>query len=124
MIRGQTSIQRKLTSAIMLTSVTVMLLTGAAFVSYELITFNRWLTNYVGTLGAIIADNSSSALLFEDKPAAEEILSTISVEPHIVAVAIYSTNGQLFASWPTNVSRALFPAQPGPDGFSREGDLL
>jgi PAS domain S-box-containing protein len=124
MIRRQTSIQRKLTSAIMLTSVTVLLLTGVGFVSYELITFNRWLKNYVGTLAEIIADNSSSALLFEDPKAAQEILSTISVEPHIVAVAIYNTNGQLFASWPTNVSRALFPAQPGPDGFHRERDLL
>jgi PAS domain S-box-containing protein len=124
MIRRQTSIQRKLTSVIMVTTVTVLLLTGAAFVSYELVTFERWLENYVGTLGEIIADNSSSALRFDDPKAAEETLSTIAVERHIVAAALYDTNGQLFASWPTNVSRAIFPAHPGAEGFRREQDFL
>jgi len=124
MIRRPTSIQRKLTSAIMLTSVTVLLLTGAGFVAYELITFNRWLENYVGTFGRIVADNSSSALEFLDQGAAQGTLSTISVERHILAAALYDTNQHLFAAWPTNISRAVFPATPGTDGFRSDADSL
>ncbi|HWN97228.1 MAG TPA: CHASE sensor domain-containing protein, partial [Methylomirabilota bacterium] len=124
MIRRQTSIQGKLISAIMLTSVTVLLLTGLGFVSYELITFNRWLENYVGTIGRIIADNSSSTLEFEHPTDAQEALATISAERHIVVAALYKTNGELFANWPTNFPRAHLPAQPGPDGFLNESEFL
>jgi PAS domain S-box-containing protein len=124
MSRGQTSIQRKLTSAIMLTSVTALLLTGVGFVYYELVTFDRWMESYVGNLGKIIADNSSSAVLFEDGKSAHETLSTISVERHIVGMALYNSNGTLFSYWPTNIARTSFPTQPGEDGFSYEEDFL
>ena len=124
MSRGHTSIQRKLTSAIMITSATALLLTGIGFVYYELVTFDRWLENYVGNLGKIIADNSSSAVRFEDSKVARETLSTISVERHIVGMALYNSNGILFSYWPTNISPAIFPIQPGEDGFSYEQDFL
>jgi hypothetical protein len=68
----QTSIRRKLTFAILTTSVTALLLTGAGFITYELITFQRWLENYISTVGEIIAQNSTSALSFDDEKTARE----------------------------------------------------
>ncbi len=120
----QTSIRRKLTFAILTTSVTALLLTGAGFVTYELITFERWLENYVSTVGGIIAQNSSSALSFDDPKAAEETLGTVAIDPHIMAAALYSTNGQLFARWPEHLPTRAFPARPGERGFEYEGGYL
>src|SRR5687767_4518984 len=120
----QTSIRRKLTFAIMTTSVTALLLTGAGFISYELITFHRWLENYVRTVGGIIAQNSTSALTFDDPKVAEETLSTVAVDRHIKAAALYSTNNQLFAYWPTNELASAFPERPGQRGFLYESGYL
>src|SRR4030095_4709404 len=117
MIRRQTSIQRKLTSAIMMTSITVLLVTGAGFAVYELLTFDRWLESYVGTLGQIIAGNSTAALQFDNADDARDTLSSLSIEKHIVAAALYDTNNALFARWPLDPSRENVPNRPEADGF-------
>lgn len=124
MIRHSTSIKRKLTSAILGTSLAALLLTTAGFVSYELITFQRWMENYVRTIADIIAQNSSAALAFEDPKVARETLATVSVERHIQAAALYDTNGELFAYWPTNALREVFPVRPGRGGFQKERGYL
>lgn len=123
-MRQRNSIGRKLTFAIMTTSVTVLLLTGAAFVSYEIVTFQKRLENYVGTIGEIIAHNSTSFLSFEDRKTAMETLSGLSIEGHIQTAALYSTNGELFAYWPTNATTNAFPARPGPRGYRYERGFL
>src|SRR5688572_2418407 len=124
MTRRQTSIQRKLTSAIMGTTVTVLLLTVIGFVSYELVTFNRWMENYVGTLGQIIADNSTAALQFDNPTDARQTLSTVSIERHVVAAALYDTNGALFARWPPDAPSKEVPQRPEEDGFHYEKGAL
>jgi PAS domain S-box-containing protein len=120
----QSSIRRKLTFAILTTSVTALLLTGAGFITYELITFQSWLENYIGTVGEIIAQNSTSALSFDDEKAARETLSSVSVERHIAGVALYNRDGRLFAHWPTNLTANYFPAHPQNRGFRYESDYL
>jgi PAS domain S-box-containing protein len=124
MSQSNHSIQRKLTSAILMTSVTVLLLTGAGFVSYELITFDRWLKNYLGTLGEVIADNSAAALEFGDARVAEETLASVEAEPHVKAAAIYGSNGLLFATWPRHLARHQLPPRPEPEGFYDEPGYL
>lgn len=124
MIHRQSSIHGKLVSAMMLTSITVLLLTAAGFVSYELIAFNRWLESYVSTVGQIIADNSSSTLRFEYPKEAQETLATIAVERHILATALYKNDGRLFAYWPTNWPITNFPARAERDGMRYEKNNL
>ena len=117
MIQRQTSIQRKLTSAITLTSVIVLVMTGAGFVSYELVIFKRDMEHYVGTLGQVTAANIAAPIRFMDTNAARETLSAVSAERHIVGAAVYGTNGFLFAYWPTNLPRNVFPPYAGTPGF-------
>jgi PAS domain S-box-containing protein len=124
MIGRRTSIQRKLSSAILLTSITVLLLTGAGFVSYELITFDRWLENYLRTLGKIVGDNVVADLRFDNSKEATEDLAIVGAERHIVAAALYNSNGNLFAYWPTSASPTAFPKAPGSDGFLYEKEFL
>jgi PAS domain S-box-containing protein len=119
-----TSIRRKLTFAILTTSVTALLLTGAGFATYELITFQRGLQNYIRTLGEIIALNSTSALTFDDEKTARETISSVSVDRHIVAAALFDRDGRLFVHWPTNLPPSSFPSRAENRGFRFERDYL
>ena len=53
-------ISRKLTTIILATSGVVLLLTSAAFLGYELVTFRQNTVRQLSTIGEIIATNSTS----------------------------------------------------------------
>jgi len=69
------------------------------------------------TLGKVIASNSSAALAFDSEKDANEILSALKANPHIVAACLFNKDGKLFVTYPANLSSGKFPASPGPDGY-------
>jgi PAS domain S-box-containing protein len=93
----KTSIKRKQTLIVMLTSGVALLLACVAFSSYEVMTFRAAMVENLSTLTAIIGDNSSAALDFADPKAAKETLSALQAEPNIEAGCIYTAKGQVFA---------------------------
>jgi PAS domain S-box-containing protein len=105
---------------LLLTSGTVLLLTCAAFTAYEYLTFRRTTLQQLSTIGEIIATNSTAALAFQNPDDAEEILSALAAEPHIVAAALYADSGILFSSYPPSLPSAGLPARPGADGLRFE----
>ncbi len=109
-------IRRKLTIVILLTSTAVLLLTCAAFVAYEIITFRRDLAENLTTLAQITAQNSSAALAFENQKDADDVLFALRIERNVVAAGLYNKNGELFASYPTNQPASAFPSKPEKDG--------
>jgi signal transduction histidine kinase len=94
-----TSLKRKLTLIIMQTCIVALLLVGAAFATYEVMTFRSTIVRELSTLAKIIGTNSTAALVFNDKPFAEEILATLSVKPHIVSAYIYTKNDRVFVHY-------------------------
>ncbi len=110
------SIKRKLRNAIITACVTVLLVAGTGFVTYEVITFRRSLVNYVTTVGEIIAANSSGALSFENEGDAAEVLASLAAEKYIVNAALYDRENQLFAHYPSSEPVRTFPRSPGKDG--------
>src|SRR5881396_3528292 len=102
-------IRRKLTVVILLTSTAVLLLTCAAFVAYEVITFRRGLAENLTTLAQIAAENSTAALTFENQGDAEDVLSILRIERNVVAACLYNKDGELFANYPTNETASAFP---------------
>src|SRR5688572_6848945 len=97
-------IQRKLMRVILLTSIAVLFLTCSSFFAYEFVTFRQTSVRELSTLGQIIAANSTAALAFDDTEAANEILSAIKAEPHIVEACLYDADGNLFSKYPENRS--------------------
>jgi len=112
-----TPIRRKLMAIMLLTSGVVLLLTCAAFIAYELLTFRHTMVRNVTTLGQIIAANSTAALAFDNQDDATEVLAALKAEPHIVAASLYDTYGRLFASYPSSLPANAFPAEPEQDGY-------
>ena len=119
-----TPIRRKLMLIILLTSAVVMLLMGGTFIIQEYVTFRRATSRQLSTLGGIVAANSTAALAFQNPADAEEILSALAIEPHIVGAGLYDRNGTLFAQYPTALPAGDLPLKPGPAGYRFEGSDL
>lgn len=118
-------IQKKLMTVILLTSGTVLLLTCSAYFAYEFITFRQTTVQQLSTLAEIIATNSTAALAFDSKEDADEILSAVRAEPHIVAAALYDKEGKIFSRFPENLPDSVFPAVPDSSLYQfRESHLI
>jgi len=99
-----TSIQHKLTAIIMLTSSVVLLLSSAVFVFNDLISFRSSLIEKLTTLAEVIGITSASAIVFSSPEAAEETLSALEAEPHMIFACIYNKEGQVFATYPFDLA--------------------
>ncbi|MBD3336799.1 MAG: response regulator [Candidatus Eisenbacteria bacterium] len=98
------SIRHKLTLIIMITSGAALLLSATAVVTYELVSARRQMINGLETLAEVIGDNSTAALVFDDRDSAIEILSSLTAEPTIDGAVIYDSTGEHFASYPQDAT--------------------
>jgi len=117
-------IKRKLTVILLLISGLVLLLTSAAFVTYQVITFRQTMRNNLATRARILAANSTAALAFANEADATEILAALRYDPHMVGAALYLADGRVLASYPAAAGADLIPATPQPDGYRFERGRL
>ncbi|MEW6155920.1 MAG: ATP-binding protein [Verrucomicrobiota bacterium] len=117
------SIKRKLMTVILLISSTVLLLTSAGFLAYEIVSYRKHVSENLATLGKIVAANTTAMLAFDDAKEATEVLYGLQAEGNIVAAALYKED-QLFAQFPTNQPPGLFPSRPGQFGTRVEEEFL
>jgi PAS domain S-box-containing protein len=108
----KTSIKRKVIAVIMLASIGVLLVTVTAFMIYDLVTFRQTMERNLGTQARMIAENSTAALAFRNESDAENVLSSLQAEPHIIAAAIYDAQGKLFVKYPAQIPDADLPDKP------------
>ena len=104
----RTSIQRKLVTAMMLTSTTVLVLTGAALVLYDIASFRQSLARSLVTRAEILAANSTAALAFDNRDDAIQVLAALKSDPSMVVAVLYDRQGRPFATYPA----AAPPAAP------------
>jgi len=121
----RTTIRRKLVTAMMLTSTTVLLLVGAVFVAHDVVSFRRLLVQALVTRANILAANSTAALAFQNPDDAGQVLEALKTDPRMIAAALYDAQGRLFATYPANASPGAIPATSGPIGHRFEkSDLV
>jgi len=109
-------IRKKVTAVIMLTSITAMLFTAAAFMVYDYMTHRREMVHNLSISSSMIAESSSVMLAFPSQSEANEVLARLRADEHIVAAALYNANGQLFARYPADWEDRAFPPSPGRAG--------
>jgi signal transduction histidine kinase len=117
-------IRRKVITIILITSVVVMVLMRGAFFAYEFVTFRQATVRQLSTLGEITAANCTAALAFDNENDANEILSALTAESHVVAACLYDRNGHLFSRYPEGQAADFFPPAPGPQGYKFEHSYL
>ena len=121
---GDWPIKQKLTAMLLVISGLVLLLTSAAFVTYEIVTIRQRTLKDLATLGRVIAANSTASLAFANEADAREILTALRAEPHVVAAGLYDVNGRLFSRYPADLPREALPATPARDGYRFEGGYV
>jgi PAS domain S-box-containing protein len=123
MKQKEISIQRKLMQMIMLTCGAVLVLTCAAFFTYEFLTYRDITKRELSTLGEIVAANSTSSLAFDNKEDADEILSALKAQKHLVAACLYDKEGKVFSTYPSYLPATSFPIPQG-SGYFFSGAYL
>lgn len=117
-------IKYKLTLMIMLTCFVALLVACGAFVFTAGLFGRKILKEKQATLGAVIAHNCTAALSFHDPDRAREMLAALASASHVTAAAIYSNDGQLFATYFRSTEKFALPAGPPAEGQSFSGDKL
>jgi len=97
--RHDLSIRQKITGIVLATCGVSILIACAIFAVYDRISFRRSLGNELATVAAITGSNTTAALAFGDPKSAEETLSSLSSQAHIVEACIYTPNGRVFATY-------------------------
>jgi signal transduction histidine kinase/DNA-binding response OmpR family regulator len=118
------AVQHKLKLIIMSTVTVAVIIAVSAGVVYEQVEARRTMRNDAAVLAEIVGSNSTAALAFRDRLAAQEVLFGLRAEQHIVAAVIYSADGTPFASYHRLGSPASGAPPVRPDGSWFEGDRL
>ncbi len=116
MLSGPPTIKRRLMRAIMVTTLTVLVLTCAVFIAYEVVTFRETLARALGVRAGIIAANSTAALAFRDELDAREVLASLRKDPQIEGACLSDDSGRVFASYPETAPSGAFPDDPPRQG--------
>ena len=119
------SVKGKMQAAILVTTGAALLLSSAAFLAYDLVTYRSGMENDLSTLADLIGSNSTAALTFNDPGAAKEILQGLRAQPHIVSACIYTGDGGVFAAYRReDKQQNSLPPAVRPTGIEFKGDRL
>ncbi len=122
-IRG--SVRRKVMLLVLVTTVSALLLSATGLVVYDLRAYERQWTSDLNTQAEILARASAPALSFGDNKAAANDLRVMRVRPQVLAAALYSSSGELFATYLRDgAPEVAFPPAPEADGYRIEDEQL
>jgi len=93
-------ITTKLRLVIWLITLTALIFTGALLITNIRVALRHIVLERLTTQADIIAANSTAALSFQDRNAAYETLSALSVDNGVIAAVILDRHGELFAIYP------------------------
>jgi len=118
------SIKSKLNGIIMLTSAVTIIVVCSSFLIYDLSTFRNSVKGNLNTLADIIGNNSAATLMFETKGDADDILSSLRVEKHIVCACLYK-DGEVFTSYfRNNLKEKIVPPEFNHENSCFQGGFL
>jgi signal transduction histidine kinase/ActR/RegA family two-component response regulator len=111
----------KLTLITAVTSAVALCLTAAGFLAYDTVAFRAEMRADAETLADLVGVNSTAALTFHDRTAAEDTLKALRVRPHVRAAALYSENGRQLATY-TRAGEAAAPSLSPAVGVVMDSD--
>jgi signal transduction histidine kinase/DNA-binding NarL/FixJ family response regulator len=93
------SIKRKLTILAMLCSGVALMTACTMFLAFDVVMCREELTKSVQLHAAIVGQNSTAALSFNDANDARQTLLSLRADPHVVSACIYDADGHIFATY-------------------------
>ncbi len=119
------SLRNKVALLVLAITVSALTLTAAGLVIYDLRLYERQFSADLSSQAQVLARASAPALLFNDRRTAEKDLSVMQVRPRILAAALYTRSGSLFATYTKAQAHVpAFASSPTHSGYVVEGDQL
>jgi signal transduction histidine kinase/ActR/RegA family two-component response regulator len=118
------SVRSKAILLVLASTVSALALSAVGLVLYDLRAYERQWTTDLTTQAEILARASAPALSFDDRGTAAKDLSLLKVRPFMLAGALYTREGELFATYTKPGYDAQFPRQAAREGYSIQGDQL
>jgi signal transduction histidine kinase len=106
------SIRTKLTLLMVAVVSVVLLLLCIAFMFNDVRVFRRSLIDQQSAIADVLGANSTAALQFLDQAGADEVLSSLRLEPTVVFACIYDAEGDVFAQYQLRANEPNAPARP------------
>ena len=117
-------IRRKLVVILTIATGGALLLAGAGLLTLDFFRFRYEMVTDMETLAEIVAQNSTAAIRFHDRPTAKEILSALDAKSSVLGACVYDEQETLFEKWTREGADPVFPPRPGPEGHTfRRGTL-
>lgn len=118
-------IQRKVLSAILVTTIVALLVSSTAMVAYNLSDYRARTTQELITQVNLLGRAVTPALQFNDPDSARTYLKYMENQPAILAAAIYTEKGTLFAGYNLhNEAEGNLAKLPKTDGSRVDGNSL
>jgi two-component system, sensor histidine kinase len=92
-------IRHKLTFVTMLATASALAVAVVALAFYDLTAFRQAMVRDLTTHADIVGNNCVAAISFNDAKDAAGTLASLRADPHIVAAALYTTNGEILATY-------------------------
>ena len=112
-IRDGSSFAHKMTWIALVTSGIASATLMASFLAYDSMSAHTQMQNHLATLAEVVGQTSTAALMFDDKPAAHEMLEALRTESPVVSACLYSPAGNLFAQYLRHPEVRLCPKLAG-----------
>ena len=110
------SVREKLTRLFMAIACFVAVVVSLPMASYDIFQLRRSMSQDLGTLGDVLAGNSTAALAFNDINAAHDLLRALRAEPNVLHACMYDASGQPLATYTRDQNHSVFsPPQPRSD---------
>ena len=119
------SVREKLTRLFMAIAGFVAIVVSLPMANYDILQLRRSMSQDLGTLGDVLAGNSTAALAFNDVNAAHDLLQALGAEPNITHACMYDASGKPLATYTRDKNPSAFnPPEPRFDTTYFEGDRL
>lgn len=93
------SLRKKLVTVVMITTTLTLVLSNFAFISLEYHLGKKEVSQKLSILGEVIANQTSAALMFQDKPALQNNLNALTADDSIIRGCVYGTEQQLISHY-------------------------
>ncbi len=110
------SARGRLMAIVLLTTVTVLLVSGIAFLAHDLSVYRASWAADVATEANILGLSTAPAMAFDDRDVAARNLVALEARPSVLAAALYTPDGRLYARYVRS------GRQPPPDQIAATGE--
>jgi signal transduction histidine kinase/CheY-like chemotaxis protein len=122
--RNPLTIAIRLRRIVVITVGAALLLACSIVVIYDRSAIRTAIWNDLDATAEIFGINSTAALTFQDKVAAEELLAALAVKTHVMQGVLYSRDGKAFAQYRRSHQKDGPPLPLGGIGSAFDGDRL